>query len=69
VADQIGVAEQVYELAGEAMTDDDRAAIDHYIAEHQRNRFGRVQTSCEMFGVDEQDLLERFSAYVRRFLN
>lgn len=69
MADQIGVAEQVYELAGEAMTDDDRAAIDRYIAEHKRNRFGRVQTSGAMFGVDEQDLRERFSPYVRRFLN
>lgn len=69
MADQVGVAEQVYELAGETMTDDDRTAIDRYIAEHKRNRFGRVQTSGEMFGVDEQDLRERFSPYVHRFLN
>ncbi|HEY9266484.1 MAG TPA: sulfotransferase, partial [Mycobacterium sp.] len=69
MADQIGVAAKVYELAGEAMTGDDRAAIDRYIAEHKRNRFGRVQSSGEMFGVDEEDLRQRFAPYVRRFLN
>lgn len=69
MADQIGVAEKVYALAGESMTDDDRIAIDGYLAEHKRNRFGRVQTSCDMFGIDEHDLRERFAPYTQRFLN
>lgn len=69
MADQIGVAEMVYALAGESMTDEDRIAIDGYLAEHKRNRFGKVQTSCDMFGIDEHDLRERFAPYTQRFLN
>ncbi|KRE33545.1 hypothetical protein ASG82_20825 [Mycobacterium sp. Soil538] len=67
MADQVGTAEQVYALAGEPMTDEARAAIDAYQVAHQRNRFGRVVTSCEMFGVEEQDLIRRFAPYAERF--
>lgn len=69
MADQVGVAEEVYELAGESMSSDDRAAIDRYLVAHQRNRFGKVQVTCDMFGVDEQNLRERFAPYVTRFLS
>lgn len=68
MADQVGAAEQIYELAGEPMSDDVRAAIDAYLVGHQRNRFGRVDTSCAMFGVDAQDLENRFTPYAERFL-
>jgi len=51
------------------MTDDTRAAMDAYLATHRRNRLGRVATSCEMFGLDEADLRERFAPYVERFLS
>jgi hypothetical protein len=39
-----------------------------YLAAHQRNRLGKVATSCEMFGIDESDLRDRFAPYVARFL-
>ena len=68
MADQVGTVEWVYELAGEPLTAEARAAVDAYLVAHQRNRFGRVITSCEMFGVREPDLIRRFSPYVERFL-
>ena len=68
MADQLGAVEQVYRLAGEPMTHESHDAIEKYLASHQRNRFGKVHTSCEMFGVDEQDLRGRFAPYVERFL-
>ena len=68
MADPVAVAERVYGLAGEPMTDEVRAAVDAYLVAHQRNRFGRVVTSCEMFGVDEHDLSRRFRPYAERFL-
>jgi hypothetical protein len=40
-----------------------------YLAGHQRGRLGKVVTSCEMFGLDEHDLRERFAPYVSRFLS
>jgi hypothetical protein len=68
MADEMGIAERVYALAGEPMIDAARSAITGYLAGHERGRLGRVVTSCEMFGLDEDDLRARFAPYVRRFL-
>ncbi|OBI30828.1 sulfotransferase [Mycobacterium sp. E2238] len=68
MADETGVAERVYALAGEPFTDEVRMAIDEYLAGHRRGRLGNVATSCEMFGLDEADLRGRFAPYVERFL-
>jgi hypothetical protein len=68
MADEIGVAERVYALAGEPFTDQARAAVDGYLAGHQRGRLGSVKTSYEMFGLHEDDLRARFAPYVERFL-
>jgi hypothetical protein len=69
MADEFGVAEQVYGLIGEPMTEDARTAMANYLAGHQRGRLGRVVTSCEMFGLNEDELHERFAPYVSRFLS
>jgi hypothetical protein len=68
MADELGVSERVYALAGEPFTDEARAAIDEYLAGHRRGRLGNVATSCEMFGLDAADLRRRFAPYVERFL-
>ena len=68
MADELGVAEQVYALAGEPLNSETRSAIADYLAGHQRGRLGRVATSCEMFGLDETDLRARLAPYVERFL-
>jgi hypothetical protein len=69
MADELGVAERVFGLVGEPMTDDARTGLADYLAGHQRGRLGRVVTSCEMFGLDEGDLRARFAPYVSRFLS
>ena len=69
MADEFGVAEQVYGLIGEPVTDDARSAMADYLAGHQRGRLGRVVTSCEMFGLNEDELRARFAPYVNRFLS
>ena len=69
MADELGVAEQVYALAGEPFTDEARTAIADYLAGHRRGRLGNVETSCEMFGLTEDDLRARFAPYVERFLS
>jgi Sulfotransferase family len=69
MADELGVAEQVFGLVGDPVTDDARTAMADYLAGHQRGRLGRVVTSCEMFGLNEGDLRARFAPYVSRFLS
>jgi hypothetical protein len=68
MADELGVAERVYALAGEPLTDDARAAVADYLAGHHRGRLGNVATSPEMFGLGEDSLRARFAPYVERFL-
>jgi hypothetical protein len=68
LANELGTAEQVYALAGEPFDEPARTAIADYLAGHQRGRLGNVETSCEMFGLKEETLRERFAPYVERFL-
>lgn len=68
MADELGVAEHVFALVDEPVSDEARAAMAGYIANHQRGRLGRVETSCEMFGLDEDELRKRFAPYVEHFL-
>jgi Sulfotransferase family len=65
---EVDVAERVYALAGEPFTEDARGAVADYLAGHRRGRLGNVETSCEMFGLTEDDLRTRFAPYVDRFL-
>ncbi len=69
MADEFLVAEQVYGLVDEPVTDDARTAMTDYLTGHQRGRHGRVVTSCEMFGLNDDELRERFAPYVSRFLS
>ena len=68
MADEIGAASCIYDLAGEPMSDDARHAIAGYLDGHQRGRLGRIATTTEMFGLDEGDVHARFMPYAERFL-
>jgi hypothetical protein len=68
MADELGVAEQVYALACEPFTEPACAAVADYLTGHQRGRLGNVETSYEMFGLKEDTLRTRFAPYVQRFL-
>ncbi len=69
MADEMGVASRIYDLAGEPLRADARAAIEGYLAGHERGRLGRIATSAEMFGLDDEDLRNRFKPYTDRFLS
>lgn len=69
MADDLAVAAQVYELAGEPLTAEASAAMADYLAGHQRHRLGAVASTPEMFGLDEAELRARFAPYVERFLS
>ncbi len=69
MADEIGVAAEIYDLAGEELAADARDALVAYLAGHERGRLGRIATSAEMFGLDDADIRHRFAPYVKRFLS
>lgn len=69
MADDLAVTEQVFALAGEQPTDADRSAMADYLDVHRRGRLGKVRIDAAMFGLDEQQLRERFAGYTARFLS
>lgn len=68
MADEIGVAETVYRVAGECFSGEVRSAVSDYLRSHRRGRHGRVHTSPQMFGLDPDELQNRFATYSTRFL-
>lgn len=68
MADELGLAERIYDVAGEPLTAGAQVAMADYLAGHRRGRLGQIATSAEMFGLDEHDLRARFTRYVQRFL-
>jgi len=68
MANELGVAERVHDLAGEPLTNATHAAMADYLAGHQRGRLGQIATSAEMFGLHEHAMRARFTGYVERFL-
>ena len=68
MADELGTAERLFALAGEPFDEPVRSAITGYLDGHRRGRLGRVATSAQMFGLDEDDLRARFAGYSERFL-
>lgn len=69
MADELGVAQRIYSLAGEDVHADAHAAMVAYLAGHERGRLGRIVTSPEMFGLDPGELHARFAKYEQRFLS
>lgn len=68
MADEEGVAESIYRVAGEEFTDDIRSAVSDYLRAHRRGRHGRVHTSAQMFGLHPDELRDRFASYSAKFL-
>ena len=68
MADDLAMVDRILALAGEPVTEEVRAAMRAYLAEHERGRLGRVDYRPEELGIDLEDLRRRFAPYVGRFL-
>ncbi len=68
MADDIGMVERIYELAGHPMTDEARSQLDTYMEQNPRGKYGRVRYDLKAdFGVDPDELRKRFDFYFERF--
>jgi len=68
MADDLAMAEQIYELAGEPVTPEAGTAMADYLAGHVRGRLGTIDYRAADVGLDADELRERFAPYVARFL-
>jgi len=65
MADDVAMVERIYEVAGLPMTNEARAQIDAYMADHPRGKEGQVVYDLrEDFGVDPKDVRAPFDSYM-----
>jgi hypothetical protein len=68
MADDVGMVERIYDVASLDMTDDARASLEQYMADHPRGKHGRILYDLPGdFGVDPEELRRRFDFYYERF--
>jgi hypothetical protein len=68
MADELGTARRVLELAGEPVTEKVEAALTGYLAGNERGRLWHIDYRPDELGIDLDDLRRRFAPYVARFL-
>jgi hypothetical protein len=69
MADDLAMAQRVWDVAGYSPSPESREAVAAYMAGHERGRLGRVVYHAEDLGLDNAELRERFAPYVERFVN
>jgi hypothetical protein len=67
MADDVGMVERIYEVAGQPMTGAARQAMDAFMTEHPRGRHGTVVYDLSQFGLDAKERREALAAYSARF--
>ena len=67
MADDVGMVERIYRLAGRPMTAEARRGMDAFMHAHPRGRHGRVHYDLSTFGLDEAERRKALHAYAERF--
>lgn len=67
MADPIGVVRAIYEWEGTEFTPVAETAMREYMADNQQGKFGKHTYALETFGLNANDITERFAPYVERF--
>lgn len=65
--DDIAMAREVYRVAGQPFTDATFAAMQRFMAEHPRGKYGRVVYDLADFGIDAEARRESLRFYSDRF--
>jgi hypothetical protein len=67
VADPVRTVARVYEGVGEELSPDARAAIAEFVSHRDRHRSGAHTYDPKEFGLDPDELAERFAGYSERY--
>ncbi len=67
MAGDIATVESIYRLAGQPMTAEARTAMEVFMAEHPRGRYGAIAYDLGQFGLDRAERREALHFYVERF--
>ncbi len=67
MADEWGVVERIYALAGQPLNDASREGMDRFLREHPRGRHGRVVPDLARMGIDAKERAVALEPYKTRF--
>jgi hypothetical protein len=67
MADDVAMVERIYDLAGQPMTDDARAAMQSFMDDHPRGKFGGIIYNLADFGLDGSERRDALRFYTDRF--
>lgn len=68
MADEMGTVERIYDVAGRALTDQARAAMQAFSGSHRRDRHGRIAYDLRAdFGREPAEVRRRFDFYLERY--
>ncbi|HMF82324.1 MAG TPA: sulfotransferase, partial [Acidimicrobiia bacterium] len=67
MADDVAMVERIYGLAGQPMTDTTRAAMQSFMEDHPRGKFGGIVYDLADFGLDAGERRDALRFYTDRF--
>jgi hypothetical protein len=67
MADDVAMVERIYDLAGQPMTDAARAAMQSFMDDHPRGKFGGIVYDLGDFGLDRSQRRDALRFYTDRF--
>jgi len=67
MADDLGTIRRIYDIAGQPMDDRAEAALENYIATHERDRYGKVIYDVDQIGIEVAKRREQMRGYSERF--
>jgi hypothetical protein len=67
MADDMAMVERIYDVAGLPMASSGRDAMNRFVAEHPRGRFGTVRYDLAQVGLDRDERRAALKFYVDRF--
>jgi hypothetical protein len=65
--DDMAMVARVYELAGQPLDTPARSAMEGFMAEHPRGKFGTIEYDLRQFGLDAGERREALAFYTDRF--
>jgi hypothetical protein len=67
MADDIATVERIYGVAGLPFTEGTRSAMDAFMTDHPRGKFGGVVYDLEQLGLDAAEIRAASASYIDRF--
>lgn len=67
MADDVATVERVYALAGQPFTAESRQAMDAFMLDHPRGKYGAVEYDLDALGLDLTELRQTLQFYTDRF--